>query len=277
MFRSLDGICVAVCLGTAALLAGCNIDGRWAQSGGPVDVGPQAAETARTGVDLSIVEGTEVDLVESVVSLRTQYEHGLKQLQLYYQSRGHGEKAEWAAFELRGLKSVKQFRYLMDAEVAAESLRPTDLNPEADSLFQQGRDLMRKGGHGVPAIYRRDRMVEAAKVFRNLIERFPSSDKIDDAAFFLGEIHKEYLPDQEAIAVKWYERAWTWNPETPHPARFQAAVICDYRLHDRDRALELYQDVLTYEASNATNVRWATRRIEELSGTARTARAPQPS
>ena len=91
-----------------------------------------------------------------------------------------------------------------------------------------------------------------------------ASEKIDDAAFYCGEIHKEYLPGQELIAVKWYERAWEWNPDTTHPARFQAAVVYDYSLHDRDRALELYQHVVAHETNDKNNVRFASRRIREL-------------
>jgi TolA-binding protein len=124
-------------------------------------------------------------------------------------------------------------------------------------------------------------MVEAVGVFRELIERYPTSDKIDDAAFQLGQVHKEYLQDQEPIAVKWYERAWAWDPNTPHEPRFQAAVIYDYRLHDRDRALELYQLVLKDETpeqssvnklARRTNVDFATRRIGELTRETRSAR-----
>jgi tetratricopeptide (TPR) repeat protein len=153
----------------------------------------------------------------------------------------------------------------MDAEIPAQRLRPTDSVPQADAMFDQGLKLMRKGGHGgLPALYREKPMIEAVAVFRELIEKYPSSDKIDDSAFWLGEIHKEYLKDQEQIAVQWYERAIEWDPATPHSARFQAAVVYDYRLHDRDRALELYRQVLAQETSKRSNVDFATRRIGQL-------------
>ena len=89
------------------------------------------------------------------------------------------------------------------------------------------------------------------------------TDKIDDAAFFAGEIYKEYFNDN-LRAVQYYQRCWEWNPQTDHPARFQAAVVYDYRLHDRDRALELYQQVLEHEQSNRSNVRWSVDRIKQL-------------
>jgi hypothetical protein len=131
-------------------------------------------------------------------------------------------------------------------------------------MYARGQELMRKGGHGLPALYSQDLMLEALSTFVDLIRKYPSSDKIDDAAFWCGEIHKEYLKDQEPIAVKWYERAFTWDPNTPHPARFQAAVTYDFRMHDRARALELYRQVIEDEDNNRSNVSFAVTRVDQL-------------
>jgi hypothetical protein len=207
----------------------------------------------------------EVDLVEELLQNRNAYHRSLHRLRDYYAKRGYATKLSWAEFEIKGVRKVKPFRYLLDSEVPSQGLRPVAIIPEADELYAKGVELMKRGGHGVPALYREDLMIEASEVLRSLVTRYPESDKIDDAAFLLGEIHKEYLPQQEPIAVEWYERAWTWNPQTPHPARFQAAVVRDYRLHDRDGALELYQAVVDQETSITSNVRFAMRRIYELS------------
>ena len=269
--KSSLGSLVAFALSSAIGISGCNVDGR-RQSFRPGSEHEGAvARAARAdaegeAVDLSVAEAEEVDLVEDLVAARTRYHEGLRQLQSYYESRGYPSKAKWAAFELEGLRGVQRFRYLLDAEIPSDALRAVDQIEEADALYEQGLDLMRRGGHGVPAVYRRDRMIEAARVFRELVEQYPTSDKIDDAAFFCGEIHKEYLPGQALLAAKWYERAWTWNPDTPHPARFEAAVVYDYRLQDRDRALELYQSVVEDETAIKSNVRFAGRRIRELTG-----------
>lgn len=273
-----NGTCVvALWLGIGVGIAGCNVDGRWAEfraPKGPVvsDAGSPSPRLGE-GVDRSTTDAQEVDLVEALLTHRARYLHSLRQLHDYYISHGHATKREWAAFELKGLRGVKQFRYLLDAEIPSDALRPVEQIPEADALYDNGLELMRRGGHGVPALYREDRMIEADTVLRELIEKYPTSDKIDDAAFFLGEIHKEYLPGQELLAAMWYERAWTWNPDTPHPARFQAAVVYDYRLHDRDRALELYQSVVRHETAIQSNVRWAMRRIHEMTTTGGTHRA----
>lgn len=254
-----------VCAGLLLAAFSCNVESRWARNQvGPAPPSQTVRAAAHDTIDIALVEGQEVDLVEAVVSHRDQYEQRLSELYKYYKAHGRVDKAQWAAYELDGFRRVKQFRYLLDAEVPAFSFRPTESIEQADALFEKGLQLLRSGGHGVPGIFRRDRMIEAAETFRQLIQQYPNSDKIDDAAFWCGEIHKEYLPGQEAIAVKWYERAWTWNPETPHPARFQAAVVYDFRLHNRVRALELYQGALKYETQHEANLRFAAKRIEEL-------------
>ncbi len=228
------------------------------------------------GVDISTVAVAEVDIVESVVAHRTQYRRSLQHLHQYYSDHGYAAKQGWAAYELDGLSKVKPFRYLMDAEVPAEKLRAAEAIAEADELYEQGRKMMKRGGHGVPGLYREDRMIQAAEIFRDMIRLHPTSDKIDDAAFLCGEIHKEYLPGQELIAVKWYERCWTWDPDTSYPARFQAAVVYDYRLHDRDAALELYHHVVNERVADEGDVRYALRRIEDLTGIDRTKQAALP-
>lgn len=259
---------VAASLSVVVALTGCNVDGqagrsRWAPEPGS-DRTSARVVSAGDGIDIAIADAREVDLVEALVSYRSQYQRTLRDLHDFYRSHGYTTKQGWAALELQGMRSVKASHYLLDAEVASDSLRPADQIGEADTLFEEGCELMRRGGHDVPGLYRRDRMIEAAGVFREMIQEYPTSDKIDDAAFLLGKIHDNYLPGQEPIAVRWYERTFTWNPQTSHPARFQAAVVYDYRLHDRDRALELYQAAVLQESGHGGNVRFATRRIDEL-------------
>lgn len=215
-------------------------------------------------VELAAAE-QEVDLVELVIVARRQYRQSLKNLLDFYQGLGDPVKIQWAEQELADARNIQEFLYLFEAEVAGEWLRPTDSIPDADALYTRALARMREGGHGVVLLYREGIMLDALEMFQRLIRVYPTSDKIDEAAFYLGEIHKEYMKDQEDIAARWYERAWTWNPNITLPARFQAAVITDYRMHNRARALELYHAVLKHETFDASNVRFATQRIEQLS------------
>jgi hypothetical protein len=62
-----------------------------------------------------------------------------------------------------------------------------------------------------------------------------------------------------------YQRAYQWNPQTPHPARFRAAFILDKRLSRRAEALELYQQALEKEGQQNFEMKsFAERRIREL-------------
>lgn len=284
MSRPLKAISTFSILCLLVSLTGCNTDRMWEKSRD--DQGPVTRLDNPEGVDIpdiQIADTQEVDLVEQVLYHRAVYKKSLGALRDYYQRRGYNNKRQWAEFELADVERIKPFKYIVDAEIPASSLRPTSAIAEADDMYARGLDLMKQGGHGVPVFYREDIMRQALATFIELINKYPSSDKIDDAAFCCGEIYKEYFKDQEAIAVKWYDRARTWDPRTPHPVRFQSAVVYDFRLHDRAKALEMYHAVLKEEPQNKSNNAFASRRIYELTeGTAqiappRTPGAAQPA
>lgn len=276
MTRTRKTLIVAALLSLAGS-AGCRTDALWEErqsADGPVtDLdAPEGVELP----DIKIAGAREVDLVEEVLTHRAMYHRNLRLLHDYYRDHGYEQKRRWAEAELKAVERIQPFRYVLSAEIPAPDLRPVDSIAEADAMYQRALELMKEGGAEIPALYRRDLMLQALSLFVELINEYPSSDKIDDAAFYCGEIHKEYLKDQEPIAVRWYERAYTWDPDTPHQARFQAAVTYDYRLHDRARALELYHQVLEVENRNQSNVAWATRRIRELTST-KPETSPEPS
>jgi tetratricopeptide (TPR) repeat protein len=252
------------------ILAGCKTD---PLAGEPKRVEDEAAPVGDlenpVGVELPsipVANRTEVDLVEELIMHRAMYARCLRALVTYYTDRGYINKANWAQNELNDLRQVKPYRYIEDAQVPQTDLRPTESILEADKLYEEGLQLMEKGGHGVPVFYNQKTMKLALSKFKQLINEYPNSDKIDDAAFMIGEIHKEYFENQDdEIALKWYQRALDWNPNLPYPARFQMAVIYDYRLHERENALEMYQRVVENERFNKSNLEFAKTRIEQLS------------
>ena len=263
MIRSLTISTVILTLLTFA--AGCNTEKLWVDHQKPQ--GPMSTMDATAGInlpDIQIINVQEVDIVEEVLTHRAMYKKSLTVLRDYYREQGYNNKRQWADAELADLSRVRPFNYVLSAEIPVSSLRPRHAIVEADEMYQRGVELMKKGGHGLPVLYRQDLMREALQVFTEMITKYPGSDKIDDAAFCCGEILKEYFQNQERLAVKWYERAHTWDPGTPHPSLFQAAVVYDFRLHDRAKALELYHRVLEEETANKSNSAFASRRIFEL-------------
>lgn len=256
----------------AALLAccGCKTDslvGPAADRDQPE--GPTDSLEFPAGYDIppiQIVGRTEHDLVEEMILHRTQYARFLRALATFYSENGNDEKATWARTELSDFRRfVKPYRYITDAEVPVATLRPEASVAEADNLYEEGMALMKKGGSKIPGLYNQATMKLALAKFKELVEKYPNSDKIDDAAFQIGELHKEYFEEKDnSIAIAWYQRAIDWNPNLPYPARFQMAVVYDYRMHEREKALAMYQEVLDNETFNKSNVEFAHARIRQL-------------
>jgi tetratricopeptide (TPR) repeat protein len=256
------------------LLAGCKTDEVINPEPRPA-MGPVTSLEDPPGVELPnvpVADRNEVDLVEEMILHRAMYARLLRVLATYYTEHGYPEKAQWAISELNDLKKVKPYRYIIDAEVPVSELQPAESISEADALYNDAMALMKKAGHGTPVFFNQATMRQALAKLKELVDRYPTSDKIDDAAFYIGEIHKEY--EQEAdnsIALEWYKKAIEWNPDTPHPARFRIATTYDYRLHERENALFWYQEALEKEAKFdglsgefAMNKDYAAKRIREL-------------
>ncbi len=239
--------------------------------------GPVTALENPAGVklpDIPVNDRAEIDMVEEMMLHRAMYARYLRAMVVFYSEHGYENKANWARNELNDLKHVKPYSYVQDSEVPVATLKPTVSVAEADKLYQEGIALMKKGGHGIPVFYNQDTMKLALAKFKDLVDQYPNSDKIDDAAYMIAEIHKEYFQEKDnGVALEWYQRALDWNPETPHPARFQMAVVYDYRLHEREKALALYQQVLEKERFNKSNVEWSVARIKQLT-TEQTRHAP---
>jgi tetratricopeptide (TPR) repeat protein len=162
-------------------------------------------------------------------------------------------KLNWAKDELSSLDSIPQYKYIIEAESAGANLRASTSIPEADEIYQDALELHRQAG-ALLVIKDNDLLRLAADKYDRLIKRFPSSDKIDDAAYKAGEIC-EYFKDY-SIALLYYKRAYQWDPGTIHPARFRAARILDKRLHRYAEALKLYQEAIKTEGAYERYRKW---------------------
>jgi len=221
--------------------------------------------------DIQVAGQQEVDLVEQLSMHRKMYNRLLNVLVRHYAAKEDREKLACAEREREELSFVKPYQYLMSATIPIKGLRPQQSIAEADVLFDEGLKLMRKGGYQWrPGMYNRRVMKQALNKFHTLIVEYPTSDKIAEAAYYAGYIHKEYFYDPAArvddneIALEYFERAYTWKPDIQLQARFEAATVWDFRLHDRERALRLYQEVIDKENFIKSNVDFAHARIRQL-------------
>jgi TolA-binding protein len=164
---------------------------------------------------------------------------------------------------MRGFAQTPKPRYLLAAEIAGPDLRPTQGIEAANQLYQEGLDYK-----NYPAFPpgKKAYLDTALEKFRTIIEKYPQSDKIDDAAFRMGEIYGGWYFQDYARAVQSYQRCWQWNPQTEHPARFNAAKIYEEKLKNRAKAVELYNEVIA-KSQDEEKVRQAQERIRALTGT----------
>ena len=248
--------CTAVLIVLLNVLVGCqNID-----SGRSQRVTDGGRRTP--GAPVVVVTASEADMVEEMAIDRQAYRRGLELLVGYYDKTGNNMKLGWAKTELAALNDMPRYRYIVDP--GSPDQKPTTLIPEADDLYYDGQALEKKAGL-LPILKNENQLRRAKEKYELLIQKHPSSDKIDDAAYRIGEIC-EYLKDY-SIALSYYKRTYGWDPDTNYPARFKSARILDKYLHRHAEALELYQQAIKMERRFEKYREWkefAERRIREL-------------
>jgi tetratricopeptide (TPR) repeat protein len=223
----------------------------------------------------------EVALAEDVTAKRLAYRKELEKLKSYYEQSGNQLKIEWVNRELASIAAAPRYSYILQGEVAGDKLVAKDSIPKADILYKEALDIYNHTdvifpiplyvGHEdtafpahVPVFVSKKKLQRALNKCNDLIKEYPTSDKIDDAAYMAGEIH-EFFKDY-SIAVLYYKRAFQWDPQTPYPARYDAANLLDHQLFERDKALELYRESLQKEKEYLNNdtVKLIEQRIADL-------------
>jgi TolA-binding protein len=203
----------------------------------------------------------EVDLVEGMALYRNSYRAGLEQLVELYSDSGDTIKLAWAKNELRSFLTTPKYKYLMVAEIAGPELKAVDLIIEATELFDEAMAIY-NDAVALLVVVDEDKLRLALSKFNDIIALYPTSDKIDDAAYKAGRIH-DHFRDYEIAAV-YYQRTFQWNTDTRYPARSRAAYVMDKRLNQKDKALALYQLAVQHEKHFPSNVEYAKERILAL-------------
>jgi tetratricopeptide (TPR) repeat protein len=225
---------------------------------------PRDARTIGPATIVNIGTMSETDIIEQMAVNRQAYRKGLELLVGYYTKAGDNMKLQWAKKELAALNAIPKYNYIIGATLAPANLKVSASIPEADNLYYDGLELEKKAGP-LPLLKNANLLRLALEKYNQLIRKHPTSDKIDDAAFKAGVIY-EYFKDYK-IAVLYYKRAYQWDPDTIHPARFRAARVLDKNLRQKAEALELYQKAVKIEGRFEKYREWrefAERRIREL-------------
>lgn len=224
-----------------------------AQQGLTPALGTPGAPSGRT---------SDLELVERLIVLRKNYQKTLEQLRFYYVQAGDKEREDMATEELKGWHRIRKHAFIEDLEVPPPTLRGEINIVEANNLLT--RALVFKDARGFGNDYI-DNQRRAELLLQELLTKYPQSNKISEAAYWLGEVYEGKSNEMYRRASWYYTRCYQWNAAASKDARLKAARICDHKLHDRSKALELYRDVTINDHMPAHQAE-ARARIAELSG-----------
>lgn len=202
----------------------------------------------------------ELIYVEAVVKARRDYERAADELVHYYLTEGDVHKLAEARNELQDLQKVRKYDYIFLAELLSPDLSPKRSIAEAETLFRDGLNYYRQFAW---PWQKADRYRSAILKFTELIRKHPESDRIDDAAYYLGRCYEKKSIGEYRRAVAWYERAYNWNPQNEHDLCYRIARIYDYKLGHRDKAL-VYYHLVVRDSGDRALVERAQRRIGTL-------------
>jgi tetratricopeptide (TPR) repeat protein len=209
----------------------------------------------------------EVDIIEQLAVNRRAYRQSLQSLVQYYTKAGDNMKLTWAEKELAALDSMPKYNYIVEASVAGARLKASSPVVLADALYNEAVRIENEAGKLV--VVKDDGMLRLAlDKFNQLIRDYPTSDKIDDAAFHAAGIYEHF--SDYTIAALYYQRVYEWDPETTYPAKFKAAYVLDTYLHRRGEALELYKQAVASIQRAGQHPQWrqfAENRIAQLTKT----------
>ncbi len=204
----------------------------------------------------------ESDIVESLVGYRQAYRKSLESVVRVL--KGAKDVKQWtlAERELKDMISVNKYMYLRDADTPGVELQAKEEIAAAEKLYTQALELKKKSKGILVNRYKTQLAMEG---FRRLIREYPSSERIDDAAYQIGELCRDNLKDYQR-AIRWYECVVAWDPDTQLQANLRIAQVYDKRLVNRLTALDYYGRALKIEARGSSERRSIERRIRQLSG-----------
>ena len=228
---------------------------------------PRKYQSIGTAQSPNLTPAGEVDIVEDVGANREAYKQSLEMLVRYYEKTGNNTKLNWAQKELNALNVMPWYNYI-PAVVTPDQARQTISIRDADMLYEDALSFEQQATPIGELVVNKNAYRQALARFEQLIKQYPTSDKIDEAAFEAGKI-SEYFKDY-TIALDYYKRAYKWNPDTTYPARYRAARILDKYMHRYSEALALYKEAIEKESIYGQNLEWKLNAEERISALEKT-------
>jgi TolA-binding protein len=204
----------------------------------------------------------DVELVERLLAARREYENSLKALYDHYHRTGDKQRSQWIEKELMSYHLLWKPSYNLDVkDVPPPNLEAKVNVREANELYRAAMEYKGKGFGDEYVLNQR----RAEIYLREILEKYPNSDKIADVAYQLGDIYESRAFKQYDRAARYFERSFQWVKGSRTDARLRAAVLYDRHLNERGKAIELYREEIAHD-TDADRIKQAERRLGELTG-----------
>lgn len=205
---------------------------------------------------------SDVEAVERALAARKEYEASLRKLREHYEKVGDKLRLKWAEDELMAFHMMFKPSYNLDVQdVPPPGLEAKVNVREANDLFKAAMAYKQKGFGGDFVLNQR----RAEILLREVLEKYPNSDKIADVAYQLAEVYEGRAYRQYDRAARYYERSFQWMKGSRTDARLRAAVLYDRQLNERSKAIELYRAVVEHD-TDGERIKQAEKRLAELTG-----------
>jgi RNA polymerase sigma factor (sigma-70 family) len=171
---------------------------------------PQTAAEAKSDL--------EIQLVEKLLVARRDYQRSLELLRAHYVKQGDREKAKWAEDELRDYHRINHQAFRLDLDVPPPTLRASTNIEQANQLISRAKEYKDKGT-GMDYV---DNQRRAELLLQQLLKQHPTSNKIGQAAYMLGDLYESRAFKQYRRAALYFERVSQWDPAMESDAKSRA-------------------------------------------------------
>jgi tetratricopeptide (TPR) repeat protein len=214
--------------------------------------------TALSSESADPITDQERELVRGVAEARKAYQASLERLRSYYSQISHEENRYWVEKELTDYHLAVKAPYILDMDLPPTSLKASKNDTKANRIFREAIDWLNRA-----SIDKEENTKRAEILLQRILRDHKDSDKIDEACYYLGDIYSSKYFQMYRRAVAYYERVFLYQPDTNLDARLRAASIYERHLGNSQRAITLYQEILSREI-DPEQTREARRRLDLL-------------
>lgn len=204
----------------------------------------------------------DAELVERLIGNRKEYQATLVSLYEHYTKVGDRERAKWVEEEVKAFHLIPKPSYRLDIlDVPPPTLEAKANVKEANDLYKEAMEYKDRG-FGTDYTLNQKR---AELRLQEVLQKYPTSDKIADVAYQLGDLYEGRAFRQYGRSAAYFERSFQWRKGSVTDARLRAARLYDRQLNERAKAIDLYRDVIAHDTDPA-RIREAEKRLAELTG-----------